>query len=56
MIRRRALNALNREQTCQRSLRQKMKRAAMNNDYMFLVLTSCFADHILGSSEPLCQA
>lgn len=55
LIRRIALNGLNREQTCQRSLRQKMKRAAMNNDYMFLVLSSCFADHILGSSEPLCQ-
>ena len=55
-IRRMALNALNREQTCQRSLRQKMKRAAMNNDYMFLVLSSCFTDNILGSSEPLCQA
>jgi hypothetical protein len=45
-----------REQTCQRSLRQKMKRAAMNNDDMFLVLSFCFADHMLGSSEPLCQA
>jgi predicted transposase YbfD/YdcC len=56
LIRRIALNALNREQTCQRSLRQKMKRAAMNNDYMFLVLSSCFTDNILGSSEPLCQA
>jgi len=54
-IRPMALNGLNREQTCQRSLRQKIKRAAMNNDYMFLVLSSCFADHILGSSEPLCQ-
>lgn len=45
-----------REQTCQRSLRQKMKRAAMNNDYMLLLLSSCFAAPILGSSEPLCQA
>jgi predicted transposase YbfD/YdcC len=28
------LNALNREQTYKRSLRQKMKRASMDNDYM----------------------
>jgi len=33
-----AVNALNLETTLKRSLRQKMKRAAMNNDYMMTVL------------------
>ncbi len=32
LLRRMALNALNLETTIKRSLRQKMKRAAMNND------------------------
>ena len=36
----RALNALNQEKSLKRSLRQKMKRAAMNNDYMMTVLQS----------------
>jgi predicted transposase YbfD/YdcC len=40
LLRRMALNALNRETTLKRSLRQKMKRAAMNNDYMMTVLKS----------------
>ncbi len=35
-----ALNALNRETTLKRSFCQKMKRAAMNNDYMMTVLQS----------------
>jgi predicted transposase YbfD/YdcC len=40
LLRRMALNALNQEITLKRSLRQKMKRAAMNNDYMMTVLQS----------------
>ena len=40
LLRRMALNALNQETTLKRSLRQKMKRAAMNNDYMMTVLQS----------------
>ncbi len=40
LLRRMALNALNRETNLKRSLRQKMKRAAMNNDYMMTVLQS----------------
>jgi predicted transposase YbfD/YdcC len=40
LLRRIALNALNQESTCQRSIRQKSKRAAMNNDYMMTVLHS----------------
>jgi predicted transposase YbfD/YdcC len=40
LLRRMALNALNLEKTLKRSLRQKMKRAAMNNDYMMTVLQS----------------
>ena len=40
LLRRVALNALNQEKTIKRSLRQKSKRAAMNNDYMVTVLNS----------------
>ena len=40
LLRRMALNALNLEKTLRRSLRQKSKRAAMNNDYMMTVLHS----------------
>jgi predicted transposase YbfD/YdcC len=56
LLRRLALNALNREQTYKRSLRQKMKRTGMDNDYMIQVLSSCFIDSTLDSSQPLCQA
>lgn len=56
LLRRIALNALNQEQTYKRSLRQKMKRTAMDNDYMIQVLSSCFIENILDSSESLCQA
>jgi hypothetical protein len=35
-----ALNALNQEKTLQHSLRQKIKQASMNNDYMMTVLNS----------------
>lgn len=41
LMRRLALNALNLESTLKRSLRQKSKRASMNNDYMVTVL-KCF--------------
>src|SRR6476469_5041712 len=41
LLRRMALNAVNQETTLQRSLRQKRKRAAMNNDYMMQIL-KCF--------------
>ena len=40
LLRRMALNALNREKTLSRSLRQKSRRASMNNDYMITVLQS----------------
>ncbi|MDJ1185899.1 ISAs1 family transposase, partial [Roseofilum casamattae] len=40
LLRRWALNALRQETTLKRSLRQKQKRAAMNNDYMFSILSS----------------
>lgn len=56
LLRRIALNALNCEQTYKRSLRQKMKRTGMDNDYMIQVLSSCFIDNTLDSSHPLCQA
>ncbi len=56
LLRRIALNALNREQTYKRSLRQKMKRTGMDNDYMIRVLSSGFIHSTLDSSQPLCQA
>lgn len=56
LLRRLALNALNQEQTYKRSLNQKMKRAGMDNSYMMQVLSSCFTDTTISSSEPLCQA
>jgi len=55
LLRRIALNALNTQQSYKRSLRQKTKRTAMNNNYMLRVL-SCFLDSTLDSSNPLCQA
>lgn len=39
-LRRLALNAINQETTFKRSLRQKRKQAAMNNDYMVTVLNT----------------
>ncbi|WP_448265261.1 ISAs1 family transposase [Nostoc sp. DSM 114159] len=56
LLRRFALNALNLEQTYKRSLRQKMKRTAMDNNYMIQVLSCCLIDNILGSSDSLRQA
>ena len=56
LLRRIALNALNSEQTYKRSLRQKMKSTAMDNNYMIRVLSCCFIDNTLDSSESLCQA
>lgn len=40
LLRRLALNLLNQESTLKRSLRQKRKQAAMNNDYMVTVLNA----------------
>jgi predicted transposase YbfD/YdcC len=51
-----ALNALNCEQSYKRSLRQKMKRIAMDNNYMIRVLSCCFINNTLDSSNSLCQA
>ena len=45
-----------RESTYKRSLRQKSKRAAMDNDYMLQVLSSCFIDNTLAPADSLCQA
>jgi Transposase len=47
ILRRIGVNALNREQTYKRSLRKKMKRTSMDNDYMIQVLSSCFIDSTL---------
>ena len=56
LLRRIALNAINCEPTYKRSLRQKMKRAAMDNDYLIQIISSCFLDKILDSSDSFCQA
>ena len=56
LLRRIALNALNREQSYKPSLRQKMKRTAMDNNYMIQVLSCCFITNTLDSSDSLCQA
>jgi len=42
LLRRFALNALNRESTLKRSNCQKSARASMNNNYMLTVLDACF--------------
>lgn len=54
LLRRIALNALNREQSFRRSTRQKSHRAAMDDVYMLKVLAACLpqAD---SNSEPVCQ-
>jgi hypothetical protein len=54
LLRRIALNALNREQSFRRSTRQKSHRAAMDDAYMLRVLAACLpqANSI---SEPACQ-
>ncbi len=56
LLRRIALNALNCEKTYKRSLRQKMKRTAMDNNYMIQVLSCCFIGNTLDSSDSFCQA
>ncbi|GEM_PF-2898170 len=55
LLRRIALNALNCEHSYKRSLRQKMKRTAMYNNYMIQVLSCCFINNTLDSSDSLCQ-
>lgn len=49
-LRRFALNALNRESTCKRSLKQKSKQTAMNDDYMLKVLAASLPDRVQDSS------
>jgi predicted transposase YbfD/YdcC len=56
LLRRFALNALNFEKTYKRSLRQKMKRTAMDNNYMIQVLGCFLIGNTLDSSNSLCQA
>ena len=43
LLRRIALNALNREQSFRRSNRQKSNRAAMDNNYMLTILAACLS-------------
>jgi predicted transposase YbfD/YdcC len=54
LLRRLAINALNQEQSCRRSLRQKMNRAGMDDGYMLQVLMACLPA-LSGKSEPICQ-
>ncbi len=50
ILRRFALNALNCESTCKRSLKQKSKQTAMNDDYMLKVLAASLPDRVQDSS------
>ena len=43
LLRRIALNALNREQSFRRSNWQKSNRAAMDNNYMLTILAACLS-------------
>lgn len=54
LLRRIALNALNLEQSCKRSNRQKSNRAAMDNNYMLTILAACLFPHD-DASQPSCQ-
>lgn len=54
LLRRFALNALNREPAWKRSLRQKSKRAAMDDSYMLDVLAAAFPQSNQ-NLEPSCQ-
>jgi predicted transposase YbfD/YdcC len=54
VLRRMALNCLNRETTYKQSLRQKAKRAGMNDTYMMTILSTAFPDPSL-PLEPSCQ-
>jgi predicted transposase YbfD/YdcC len=54
IIRRFALNALNRETSSKRSLKQKMKQAAMNDAYMLTVLAAVLPEPDQ-NLEPSCQ-
>ena len=53
LLRRIALNALNLEQSFQRSNRQQSNRAAMDNNYMLSILAACLSQHDV--SQPVCQ-
>lgn len=54
LLRRFALNALNRESSWKRSLRQKSKRAAMDDPYMLQVLAAALPE-ATQNLEPSCQ-
>jgi len=54
LLRRFALNSLNREDSSKRSLRQKSKRAAMDNAYMLKVLVAALPEPSQ-NLEPSCQ-
>jgi hypothetical protein len=54
LLRRIALNALNREQSFHRSVRQKSNRAAMDDVYMLKILAACLPQ-VDASPEPTCQ-
>lgn len=54
LLRRFALNALNQEDSWQRSLRQKSKRAAMDDSYILKVLAAAFPESSQ-NLEPSCQ-
>lgn len=54
LLRRIALNALNLEQSFKRSNRQKLNRAAMDNNYMLTILAACLSQYN-DTSKSACQ-
>ena len=54
LVRRFAVNTLNRESTFNRSLKQKSKRAAMDDAYMLNLLAAALPDPIQ-ETQPSCQ-
>lgn len=54
VLRRLAINALNQEKSCRRSLRQKHNRAAMDDEYMLKVLMACLSTGS-NTNEPACR-
>ena len=54
LLRRIALNGLNREQSLKRSNRQKSNRAAMDNNYMLTILAACLPQ-VHEEPKPACH-
>ena len=54
LVRRFALNTLNRKSSFKRSIRQKSHRAAMDDAYMLTLLSATLPEYLI-KPEPACQ-